>query len=90
MDEAGWHKAKALRVQDSITILHRPPYSPELNPVERLWGSLRSHDLSNRVYEECSRLRDAGAQAWRQLTPNVIRSLCACDYVGREEAQKSV
>jgi transposase len=84
MDQAGWHKARVLVVPDNITILYLPPYSPELNPVERLWGYLRSHYLSNRVYEDYSHLLDAGAQAWRQLTPEVIRSVCACDYIERE------
>lgn len=37
MDGAGWHKSKALKIPDNIVIFYLPPYSPELNPVERLW-----------------------------------------------------
>lgn len=40
LDQAGWHVAKALKVPDNITLLHLPPYSPELNPIERLWAYL--------------------------------------------------
>jgi transposase len=29
--------------------LELPPYSPELNPVERIWHYLRSHWLANSV-----------------------------------------
>jgi len=29
-------------------------------------------------------LLDAGAQAWQQLTPETLRSVCACDYVKPE------
>lgn len=36
MDQAGWHKSRALVVPGNIVILHLPPYSPELNPMERL------------------------------------------------------
>ena len=36
LDQAGWHVAKALRVPDNLTLLFLPPYSPELNPAERL------------------------------------------------------
>ena len=50
LDGAGWHVAKALQVPANMTLLHLPPYSPELNPVERLWAYLRSHYLSNRAY----------------------------------------
>ena len=81
MDQAGWHKARALKVPDNITILYLPPYSPELNPVERLWAYLRSHHLANRVFDNYQHLLDAGAQAWQQLTPELLRTVCACPYL---------
>ncbi len=52
MDQAGWHKSKALKLPDGITVLLLPPYSPELNPTENLWHYMRSHYLSNRIYED--------------------------------------
>jgi hypothetical protein len=84
MDGAGWHKSRGLTVPENITILILPPYSPELNPVERLWAYLRSHYLSNRVFDDYQHLLDAGAQAWQQLTPETLRSVCACNYVKPE------
>ncbi|NUY39881.1 hypothetical protein GO684_04615 [Wolbachia endosymbiont of Litomosoides brasiliensis] len=30
------HKSKNLKVLKNIEIIHLPPYSPELNPIERL------------------------------------------------------
>ena len=85
MDQAGWHKARALRVPENITILYLPPYSPELNPVERLWAYLRSHYLANRVFDDYQHLLDAGADAWQRLTPHVLRSVCACSYLEHEK-----
>ena len=36
LDGAGWHGARgAGRVPDNLTLLPLPPYSPELNPVEK-------------------------------------------------------
>jgi len=64
MDQAGWHKARALKVPDNITILFLPPYSPELNPIERLWAYLRGHFLSNRAY---GRLRPPPRRRRRSL-----------------------
>lgn len=84
MDQAGWHKSKKLDLPDNITVLFLPPYSPELNPVERLWGYLRSHYLSNRAYDGYQHLLDAGAQAWQNLTPDLLRSVCACPYLTPE------
>lgn len=84
MDQAGWHKARALKVPDNITILFLPPYSPELNPIERLWAYLRGHFLSNRAYDDYDHLLDAGAEAWQRLTPQRLRSVCACSYLTHE------
>lgn len=49
LDQAGWHGARALRVPDNITLVPLPPYSPELNPVERVWLYLRERYLSHRL-----------------------------------------
>ena len=56
--------AEGLVVPGNITLLELPPYSPELNPVERIWHYLRSHWLANSVFRS---LADHG----------LIRSLCA-------------
>jgi transposase len=85
LDGAGWHKSKSLVMPDNVTCLLLPPYSPELNPVENLWHYLRSHYLSNRAYRDYNDLLDAGSQAWRQLTPAVIKSVCRCPYLERAE-----
>ena len=37
--EAAGNEANDLRVPDNITLIPLPSYSPELNPVERLWLS---------------------------------------------------
>ncbi len=83
MDQAGWHKAKALVVPENIVILYLPPYSPQLNPVENLWGYMRSHYLSNRAYDGYDHLVQAAGDAYRALTPEVIKSVCRCEYVER-------
>jgi len=52
LDRAGWHTAKQLKWPKRITPLFLPPYSPELNPAERLWLWFREHHWSNRVYPD--------------------------------------
>jgi len=34
-----------------ITIMHIPPYSPNLNPVENLWDELREKSFSNKLFK---------------------------------------
>jgi len=37
MDKAGWHTSGELVVPENLSLVFLPPYSPELNPIERLW-----------------------------------------------------
>ena len=36
MDQAGWHKAKALKIPENIELVFLPPYCPDLNPQEQM------------------------------------------------------
>jgi hypothetical protein len=83
LDNAGWHVARALRVPQNITLLPLPPYSPELNPVERLWAWLRSHQLSNRIYQDYDDLLKETDRAWLTLDAQTIKSICACPWMQR-------
>jgi len=84
LDQAGWHTAKRLKVPSNATLLHLPPYSPELNPVERVWAYLRSHHLSNQVYEDYEQLFAATGQAWNQLSEAQLRSICQTAWLTHE------
>lgn len=60
-----------------------PPYSPELNPAERLWNWLRSHQLSNRVYADYDELLHETSKAWLTLTEPRIKAIYACPWIER-------
>ena len=79
LDGAAWHKSQGLVVPDNITLLALPPYSPELNPVERIWHYLRSHWLANSVFPSLAAIMDACEMAWNRFANNhgLVRSLCA-------------
>ncbi len=76
---AGWYDSQALAIPDNVTLLALPPYSPELNPVERIWHYLRSHWLANSVFRSLADIMDACERAWNCFAadPGLIRSLCA-------------
>ena len=85
LDQAGWHGEKALRVPETITLLPLPPYSPELNPVERVWLYLRERFLSHRVLDDYAAVLDAACDAWNALLAETGRlaSLTAYPYLLR-------
>jgi len=84
LDQAGWHTSPRLRVPANITLLFLPPYSPELNPIERLWAYMKSHYLSNRAYADYDALLEAGTDAYRALTPDLLCSICATSWLTPE------
>ena len=58
LDGAGWHTAKRLVVPDGIHLAFLPPYSPELQPAERLFP-LINEALANRLFTDIDQLEDA-------------------------------
>jgi transposase len=77
LDGAGWHTANDLVVPEGIHLVFLPPYSPQLQPAERLWPLFREA-LANRsfvdlpeleatVERRCEALR-ANPEAVRRLT----------------------
>ena len=55
LDGAGWHVSDDLTVPANLTLIHPPPYSPELNPVERVWEYLRDRSLGHRCSPAATR-----------------------------------
>ena len=79
-DGAGWHqRGERLIVPDNISLLHLPPYAPELNPVENVWEYLRGNKLSALVWDSYEAIVTACKNAWDFLVddPVRIRSLSA-------------
>lgn len=54
-DNAGYHKSRKVReyLQNTrIELLFLPPYSPNLNPIERLWKFMHSIVTNNKFYPD--------------------------------------
>ena len=81
MDQAGWHKAKDLAEPTNVRIELLPPYSPELNPVERLWLWLRRQACRNRLFQSEEEIMDGLEQALGAPSPKRSPSLCSCSYL---------
>jgi transposase len=89
LDGAGWHKLGGrLVVPPNLSLLHLPPYSPELNPVENVWQFLRQNFLSNRVFDTYDGIVDACCEAWNALVamPDRIRTIASRDWAGTVKA----
>ena len=87
LDQAGWHGPRRLAVPGNVTPLPLPAYSPELDPVERVWLYLRERFLSHRVLDGYAAVLDAARRAWNALAAETGRlaSLTAYPYLLRSE-----
>jgi len=84
-DGAGFHRSKGLRMPDNITAIQLPAYSPELNPIENLWGYLKSHHWSNRAYANNDELEEVVMQAWKTSVMNeeLMKTVCSAKIYER-------
>ena len=82
LDGASWHNSHGLVAPSNITLLALPPYSPQLNPVERVWHYLRSHWLANSVFPSLADIMDACETAENRFAADhaLIRSLRAVGW----------
>ena len=80
LDGAGWHSGKTLRVPSNITLVPLPPYSPELNPVERVWLYLKERFLSLRLHNDYKAIVAAASKAWRRLCQETGRLTSLTSY----------
>ena len=80
LDQAGWHGSAALVVPSNITLVPLPAYSPELNPVERVWLYLKERFLSHRLHADYDAIADAACAAWNRLVAEAGRITSLCSY----------
>jgi transposase len=81
LDNAGWHTTGRIQVPSNITLLPLPPYTPELNVVERLWHWVKDHEFGNRIYPTYDDLADEVCAMWQHLDPARILTVCRCSWL---------
>lgn len=57
LDNGAFHKAKRLKIPHNIAFLFLPPYSPELNPAEKIWRYIKDR-TAMKIYKQLSDLQD--------------------------------
>ena len=72
VDQAGWHVARALTLPEGLDLVLLPPYSPELQPAERLW-SLVDEPITNHAFPDLDALETVLVERCRTLEADPIR-----------------
>jgi len=83
LDNARYHHAISLtplleRYKRVLRLDYLPPYSPELNPIERVWKLVRKNSTHNQYFEHLHDLLQAiEMEIARWKKPNgVLQKLC--------------
>jgi len=80
-DGAVWHKAKGLEIPDNIKIMHLPPYTPEMNPIEQIWAWLRLHGFRNEVFQTLEKVMNRLCDTICSLSSETVRSITHRDWI---------
>jgi transposase len=56
VDKVGFHYSLNLSIPENVILLFQPAYSPEVNPIERLWGYIKQQ-LKWLRFEQIEELR---------------------------------
>ncbi len=79
-DNAAIHKAKRLIIPENIRLIFLPPYSPELNPVERFWQYIKK-DTKGKIFSGLQEMKDYVADILRECSKKTIASLTGFSYI---------
>jgi transposase len=83
VDGAGNHQSEELEVPQNIILHLLPPYSPELNPQENLWGEIREKIFKNYALKSMdevhAKLDDAALYIERN--PALVKSITSFPYI---------
>lgn len=80
LDNGAFHKAKTLIIPYNIGLIFLPPYSPELNPAEKIWAILK-RKFTNKLCKSLEEVSLFITESTMQLTENTVKKICGFEYV---------
>jgi hypothetical protein len=80
LDNARFHLRKKTRIPENVVLIYLPPYSPELNPIERVWKYFKDQ-ISWQVFGNIEGLRNKVYGLIKYVHEDTIKSLTSYDYL---------
>ena len=79
LDNGAFHHAKALQIPTNMALIFLPPYSPELNPAEKVWRHFKDK-VSMIAYNSLEILQNKLSEITQMLTSEKIKSICGNQF----------
>lgn len=80
LDNGAFHKANTLEIPENIGLIFLPPYSPELNPAEKIWAILK-RKFTNKFFKSLDEVSVFITESTNALSSDKIKSTCGFEYV---------
>jgi len=80
LDNAAFHHTRSLIIPLNIRLIFLPPYSPELNPAEKIWWVIKNK-TSMQVYPTIEDLQKHLSHIIESLSPQSIKQISDYDYI---------
>jgi transposase len=80
LDNGAFHKAQALKIPKNVRLIFLPPYSPELNPAEKVWARLK-RAFTNKFFDSIEQISEFISEQVNLLNNTIIKSICRCSYM---------
>jgi len=85
LDNGSFHKAKKLDVPSNVYHIFLPPYSPQLNPIERFWQDLKQKMAEDQfvwpLHEHLSDLMQLMRGRLTAYAKEAVASIAGYDYL---------
>lgn len=80
LDNGSFHKAKCLQIPLNVALVFLPPYSPELNPAEKIWAKFK-RQFTNRLFKTLEEIEEFMTEQCLNLSQNQVMSICRYKYI---------
>jgi transposase len=80
LDNGSFHKAKKLKIPDNIKLVFLPPYSPELNPAEKMWARFK-RAFTNKLFKSLDEISLFIENTAKEINTAIVKSTCAYKYI---------
>jgi transposase len=80
LDNGAFHKAKALEIPENIGMIFLAPYSPELNPAEKIWAIMK-RKYTNLLCKSLDDVSNFISTQVNSLTKTSIQKTCSYEYI---------
>jgi len=78
IDNAGFHACQNINIPENIKLIRIPPYTPELNPAEKVWQWIKDR-VAMKIFDSIQILQQKITQLVKQLKPDIVKSITAYD-----------